>query len=279
MHLVSIDASPKQISKLRNGHKVRIKHGSGCYVVMHPGTYNLVQRAFKKNKGAEVQLSQEELYANKSLSPEQHGELTKLAETGVFNQQTPGPMAGGSIFHRISKALKHPAVKKITHAIVPELVGDAAGAATTYMTGSPTAGLVARKGAKELTDYGMDKYGYGLRYGSGVLQDLKKQNIGSAHANSENARMSERGFADKFNREPIKSYWDEPGAPPSRGTGLRHKQHHRNINDQNLVQSRGSLASTESYLPVALRSQTFGANFHMQFQIPPEYQRYNKGTD
>jgi hypothetical protein len=279
MHLISIDASPKQLSKIRNGHKVRIKHGSGVSVVVSPSTYNIVHRAFKKKKGADIQLSQEELYANKSLSPEQHSELSKQAEAGVFHPQTPSPIAGGSIFSRISKTLKHPAVKKITHAIIPELAGDIAGATATYLSGSPTAGMVARKGVKELTNYGMEKYGYGLRYGGGMIKDLKDQNLESAHAGAKTAQMSERGFAHKFHLQPVKTYWDEPGAPPSRGSGLGHKLHHRRLHDQNLIQGRGTLSSVEDVLPVAMRSQPYGTNFHMQFQLPPEYHRYNSGTE
>jgi len=56
MHLISFDASPKQLSKLRNGHKVRIKKGSGFNLVVNPSNYHLVSRAFAKNKGVEINL-------------------------------------------------------------------------------------------------------------------------------------------------------------------------------------------------------------------------------
>ena len=43
------------------------------------------------------------------------------------------------------------------------------------------------------------------------------------------------------------------------------------------MQGRGTLLS--GHLPVALQSQPFGANFHMQFFLPPEYRKFNDGTN
>ena len=67
MHrILTIDASPKQLSKLRNGHAVRIKKGTGFNLIVHPETYNLVSRAFAKSKGMEIALSPEELEMNRA---------------------------------------------------------------------------------------------------------------------------------------------------------------------------------------------------------------------
>ena len=51
MHVISINGSNAQKSKLRNGHKVRVKHGAGFNVIVSPNTYHIVSRAFLKNKG------------------------------------------------------------------------------------------------------------------------------------------------------------------------------------------------------------------------------------
>ena len=56
MPLISFDASDRQLCKLKKGHKVRIKKGAGFNLVISPSTYQLVSRAFTKNKGVEVQL-------------------------------------------------------------------------------------------------------------------------------------------------------------------------------------------------------------------------------
>jgi hypothetical protein len=71
MPIISVDASKGQISKLRNGHPVRIKKGSGFNIIVHPNTYNIVSRAFGRNKGVQLKLSNEELEANRNPSLDQ----------------------------------------------------------------------------------------------------------------------------------------------------------------------------------------------------------------
>jgi len=68
MHHITIDASPRQLSKLRNGHAVRINHGTGFNLIVHPKNYRLVARAFNNGKGAQIALSPEEIAANHQAS-------------------------------------------------------------------------------------------------------------------------------------------------------------------------------------------------------------------
>lgn len=76
MHTLQIDASPAQMKRLHKGHRVRVKKGTGFELLVHPQTYNLVSRTFNKGKGAEIQLSPEEIEMNrgisKAVSPEAH---------------------------------------------------------------------------------------------------------------------------------------------------------------------------------------------------------------
>jgi hypothetical protein len=67
MEVVSIDASPNQLSRLRNGHKVRVRRGGvhGCGLVVHPHRIAVMKRNFDKGKAIDVQLSPEELEANR----------------------------------------------------------------------------------------------------------------------------------------------------------------------------------------------------------------------
>jgi hypothetical protein len=103
------------------------------------------------------------------------------------------------------------------------------------------------------------------------------------------ANMQKIRVHNQHEQEPIKRYWDEEGAPPSRGTGL-HKFHHAKVhhkrkagyesnNHYNLMRGKGSLLEHKSSMPPALQSQPYGANFHMQFMLPPQYQKYNDGTN
>jgi hypothetical protein len=63
------EMSPKQVSRLRNGHKVRVGCGLGQLVV-HPERYDAMERVFKKGKKMTIQLTPEELSANRTMSGE-----------------------------------------------------------------------------------------------------------------------------------------------------------------------------------------------------------------
>jgi hypothetical protein len=84
MHPIVVKISEKQKSRLRNGHRVRVKkaemQGEGVFVIVNPMNYDLVTRSFKKSRGAEISLSPEEIQVNKSLSPEQQQEIIKDSE-------------------------------------------------------------------------------------------------------------------------------------------------------------------------------------------------------
>lgn len=376
MHLISFDASPKQLSKLRNGHKVRIKRGTGFNLVVHPNNYHLVSRAFARNKGVDINLSQEEIEQNKGLSPEQHEALGESMDNELFKQV---PFAeGGSIFKKAKKAAHSKAGKDIRKSLKPagrafleagkeaahqklaeahmyaaEHAGDNPnaqlglnllaqqghetvhnvgrrqhGGALFKFLGSKKAKEVRRalkpagrafynagqdmlhdqlaqmqiQGAQYLPEnenaqmgynmlgqlghdtigynryspqynqnpyYGMS--GYGLGAGVNAHQALRMANLASANANHQLAKMHNAAVHGQQSSPPIKRYYNDAMAPISRGTGLH--------NQMNLIRGRGSTLQADNILPPALQSQPYGANWHMQFFLPPQYHKYNDGTD
>jgi uncharacterized protein with PIN domain len=366
MHLISFDASPRQISKLRNGHKVRIKRGSGCNLVVNPSNYKLVSRAFTKNKGLELSLSPEELDINKAMGPEQHDAMAETVDSDLFQHL---PFAeGGSIFKKIKKALNSKTAKQIGRELKPlsralkssareiahEKIAEAhMGGADRYgdnehlanlmnigalmahekvggnlksmgrqikkALNSKTAKQIGRElkplsralksSAREIAHEkiadahmaGADRYGdnrhmaglmnigaqmahekVGSGLGAGLYaypsgrgmnahEALRLANTATAHANHQLAKMHNATVHGQLTQPPIKSYWNEPLEPRSRGTNVR--------NGMNLIRGRGSLLTGDDILPPALQSQPYGANFHMQFFLPPEYHKYNDGTD
>jgi len=83
MEQVRIQISPKQQSKLRNGHKVRIKkaiEGEGLSLIVNPNNFSLITKAFTRNKGTEITLSPEEILANKEQAPTMEGQ-------GIFGRK------------------------------------------------------------------------------------------------------------------------------------------------------------------------------------------------
>lgn len=135
----------------------------------------------------------------------------------------------------------------------------------------------------------------GAKRGTGFksYHSLHEASEANAHANDLLANMSKHIIHSQHLQEPIKKYYDDENAPPSRGTGvhphnahhihqsnhLHHREHNMDSYDtHNLIRGRGTLIEHDAHLPQALTSQPYGANFHMQFQLPPQYQKYNDGT-
>lgn len=121
------------------------------------------------------------------------------------------------------------------------------------------------------------------------FDSLHNAAMGYSKANDMLAKLSDRTVYGQHEADPIKRYWDADGEPRSRGTGL-HKHHHGKVhhmrkagyeksNHYNLVRGRGTLLEHRSVLPPALQSQPYGSNFHMQNMLPPQYQKYNDGTN
>jgi hypothetical protein len=86
MRLISIQVSPHQLRKLKKGHKIRLRKGTGFNLIVHPETYHLMSRAFNKNKGYQVKLSPQEQELNKKNAsqipePETEDEGPELSET------------------------------------------------------------------------------------------------------------------------------------------------------------------------------------------------------
>ena len=82
-HMVHIKASPKQLAKLRKGHKVRISpamEGTGCNLLIDPDRFSVVSRTFNKGKGMEIQLTPQEILTNQEASPHMEG-------TGIFGKR------------------------------------------------------------------------------------------------------------------------------------------------------------------------------------------------
>lgn len=360
MHLISFSASPKQLSKLRNGHKVRIKKGSGFNLVVNPQNYHLVTRAFTKNKGVDVSLSPEEIQHNSEMTPEQHEDMAETVDESLFTHL---PHAeGGSIFKKGRKASKSKMGKELRRSLKPagreflkagqetahqkiaeahmnsmsdndnynrgisalanvahERVTRPTGGALFKALGSKKMKAVRRAlkpAGRAFQNYAQDElhnqlgqmhmagadympdnpnaqmgynlmaqaghdaigynrppryqqpmsrsYGYGLGAGLSGYDALKMQNLESASANRQLAKAHNESVHGQLMQPTIRKYWDGPFDPMSRGTGV--------------MQMQGRGAILHGIGAPALQSQPYGANFHMQFFLPPTYRKYNDGT-
>lgn len=85
--------SPAVMSRIRNGHKIRVMEGQGTQLVVHPHQYDAIAKAFLKKKGIQIALSPNEIQANRSVEGE-----------GIFGK-------------KFDKALKKAGVKKVAYAV------------------------------------------------------------------------------------------------------------------------------------------------------------------
>jgi hypothetical protein len=122
------------------------------------------------------------------------------------------------------------------------------------------------------------------------FHSLNQASLGNAIANASLAKITEKTINGQHASNPIQSYYNDVGQPPSRGYGIHHHHdhHHAKVHHikkhlksdkYNLIRGRGSIIEHKSNLPPALQSQPYGANFHMQNMLPPQYHKYNDGTN
>ena len=270
MHTIQIDASPHQLRKLKKGHRVRIKKGTGFELLVHPTTYNIVSRAFNKGKGSQIQLSPEELEMNqgisKAISPEAHG----IAREGTaFPARTlpasgpaltPSPMTGGKI-GRVKKAHKWQTFVD-----------------TTLRDTIDTAGKAGR--VYNDTTSPMERMGFGIS-GRGVhdqLHDALNHQLGTNYGYLARAGM------DNFLNSKNSALMNKHGIDARRGLAALHRgydalePHSRLVGgaiEKSTVGLKGSML--HAYMPPALVSQPFSANFQFQHFLPVQYQHFNSG--
>jgi len=269
MQKIQIDASPHQLRKLKKGHRVRIKKGTGFELLVHPTTYNIVSRAFNKGKGSQVQLSPEELEMNKgiakAISPEAHGIAREGTSMPVRTLPAsgpavgPSPMTGGKI-GRVKKANKW---QTFVDSSLRDTIDTAGKAGRVYnATTSP-----------------MARMGFGI-HGSGVgqLYDALNEQLGTNYGylaragmdnflNSKNsALMSKHGIDARRGLAALNGGYD-PLEPRSRLVG--------GAIEKSTVGLKGGLLHT--YIPPALVSQPFSANFQFQHFLPVQFQHFNSG--
>ena len=290
-HVLRIDASPAQLSKLRNGHAVRIKKGTGFNLIVHPETYHLVTRAFAKNKGVEIALSPAEIEANRN--PDIYA---PAVEAVASEEET--PVSGGSIFgkkfdrslkkhlgHKTVKALHDVAnvAKPLVKKAMREGIKSGAEALTAYapelapLMPFATEGL-ARAGDKFLEG---PNRGKGLRHvHSGLIASvpdamrskLSRAGLDKAIADADSAHMLSDAVKARYHASRPATL--NAGGPLNEGMGF----HHRRMEHGSIGRGAGMLNNdNRPYSAPALESQPLGANFQMRFFLPPQYQIHGNG--
>lgn len=272
MHLIKIDVSPHQLRRLKKGHKIRLRKGTGFNLIVHPNTYHLMSRAFNRDKGVQVKLSEEELVANQTASnepakmeehanetAEQTGEMPSIEGKGIFSKIKSGLKAMSPILKPLAKAgLSHYAPK------VSEKLSNKPALQKAFNYGAEQAG-------KKLSGTGMRGRAVRERSESPEVHGLTRK-LGHAVANSNGVTASiSKQAIDRRIKNQYPTYEElkeEPFAPFSRGYGFHANQHA-------IVGRGGGMLGHGVHSAPALMSQPYSANYQMAHFLPPHFQHYN----
>jgi hypothetical protein len=231
MHTISIDASPSQLRKIRKGLPVRVKKGTGFNLIVHPHTYNRVSRAFAKNKGLELALTQEELQHNENSESINQASMipspSAPARMGELQQPQSRGTEGQGIFRKAKRS-----VKDAVH---------------------------RAKLADSLNEHLQSNYDYMGRAGIDNAIQMAKQ-----------ANMSKMGINARKALKPVLDAGDAGNEPPSRMYIKGGSLTERSTSGLN-----GGMI--HAFVPPALISQPFSANFQMQHFLPPQFQHFEQG--
>lgn len=317
MPVISIDASKGQLSKLRNGHPVRIKKGSGFNVIVHPNTYHLVSRAFARNKGVQLKLSNEEIEANRNPSREQM--MNEQPHDMNDEQMIPDYLfEGKGIFgHKFDNAVEShlgKRGKKKLYGFARDVLrpiaktGIMAGLAmgTTAATAAqpelaPIIIPVAAGTADLINDY-IDKPSdfydrpnkSGLKakkantlakqFAKTTANDTMNKQFGTNYDYMGRAGL-EQALSDKMSAELSKTGIDARYMTPPQQTALNQTRlysgegihRRRGRHDLAIVGRGGGQLSNGEIEQPALQSQPLGANYQMRHFMPPQYQIQGNG--
>ena len=139
--------SARVLSKMRNGHKVRVSKGTGLDIMLTPNTYSQISKSFDKGKGASLELSGEEIMANKEI---EGGALFKDLKRGFKKLGKELNKAASPIIDKVQpfaeKAIETsaPVIRKVAAKIAEEAKDK----------GVPIAKTALKEGIKQGVKYG-----------------------------------------------------------------------------------------------------------------------------
>ena len=313
MHVISISASPGQLSKLRRGHNVRIKHGEGFNLIIHPERYDIVAKAFRSNKGVQLALTPDEQQANKaySQSPEVAQQLHATSEalgaepvatgSGIFGSYGDKVMKKAgirNIAYKLGDYAK-PAVKAgiasaltaggaALGAVQPELIPFIPGGvmAGSYLAGDyldhpgryqGSSGTKHKHAAKSMAQQAVhNELNNQLNEHLGTNYGyMGRAGLENAVNNMAAANLSQAGVDSRY-ANLLSSGSDVISSPLSRGSSNLNGfgLHHKGI----VGRGGGMIGYGSVFHPPALASQPFAANFQFQHFLPVQYQHFNSGA-
>ena len=282
MKVIHINASEKQKSRFRNGHPVRCSpcaEGAGVQLLIHPERFDKVARVFRQGKGTTIALDGAEMEANREVEG-----------SGIFGKKF-DRFVKKTIGKKNTKAL-YSGLEKVAKPIVNTAIDTAGAAATVYAPSAAPAIEAAKRAAKGYiarpTAYQKDPTGELKKdvNPEGMLRDYAKGKIDAAMKGEGIFDMVKKAAKSKMGKSLIKKGVSmaakeavKRGAPselvnPLASMGTKaltggRIMGGRMYSERSMV-GRGSVSA---YMPPAMVSQPYSANFAMNTQLPPDMVR------
>jgi hypothetical protein len=305
---IRVKVSPKQISKLRNGYKVRVKpptmEGEGICMIVSPAKYDAITRTFSRSKGLEIALSPQEIVANQEVAPQMAGKGIFGNRFDKFVGDTIGEDARGGLYSLADK-FKPLAKAGLTAGltaggtalgllqpelipfIAPSVLGLSAlgsdyldrpsyyqGMVKPSNAGGTKAKLADSLAGRVVQDRALQELNAATGSNLGALD---RASIEQALANKALAEMNKMAVQKKLNAIAEKEKYVEKYVEPTFGAGL----YAGRARGGSIRRCGGAIGINGSMLhsqSPALRSQPFSANFQFQHTLPPEFQKFSKGS-
>jgi hypothetical protein len=271
------DMSPKQVSRLRNGHKVRVGCGLGKLMV-HPERFDSMEKTFRKGKKMTLQLSPEEISANRMMSGEGifgPGFDKFLSKVGIKKQvYALGDMVKGPVKKAIKAFTdKAPAALGAAGATLATAVGAPELAPLAIMAGKKLGEKASRYSDKHIQGYidnpdayQKDPSKFGDLKGVGLKEDLSHSvrhhkraylTLAQAQANAHRHMLDSSSFG---------------GSGLYAGGGLYASARGGRCGSSIVTAKQTMMGCGHP----AMASQPLATHFHQQFQLPSQFQKFHQ---
>jgi hypothetical protein len=282
MKVIHINASEKQKSRLRNGHPVRCSpcaEGAGVQLLIHPERFDKVARVFRQGKGTTIALDGAEMEANREVEG-----------SGIFGKKF-DRFVKKTIGKKNTKAL-YSGLEKVAKPIVNTAIDTAGAAATAYAPSAAPAIEAAKRAAK---GYIARPTAYQKDPAKELRKDVNPEGMARDYAQGKvDAYMKGEGIFDmvkkaaksKMGKSLIKKGVSmaakeavKRGAPselvnPLASMGTKALTGGRIMGGRMYMErSMVGKGSVSAFMPPAMVSQPYSANFAMNTQLPPDMVR------
>ena len=312
-NILHIKASKNQLSKLKNGHNVRISpamEGCGMNLMVSPETYALAKKAFMKGKGIQMKLSPSEI------------SLNKIKGTGIFGKKFDKTLDKYGLkegAYRVGDAVKPLAKAAIlgglasgaTALSASELVasgGLGAGAVPSIYSGAGTLGYLATDYLDNPSKYQKKQSNAGgprnLTAGTTLAGQMAQNELMNKISQETGEKYNTLGQANLINAVANKDKSALTNAvvngltnsilPPAsveryNASGVLDVAGKYDINGNPIsgqviytrkrrevasIGGMGGFVGANQRIPQALQSQPFSANFQFKRTLPPQYARF-----